>query len=449
IAAEDEKDKILGKLDKLGLERPTDGALAQGYDGELKRLSDSRKVADATLTQARDLHFKVIEALAKTTDGEAVKWLATSGLKAQSWTNRAGVAEVFGYVKNADATQGLLDCYPKERDPRVRLAVLDALAKLGEARGIPHFVKGLSDEAWQVRAAAAEGMAKLGVGAKDGIEALISAIEKEAAARTKSLMLDALRKATGDPEHIGSNIDMWKKWWKDHKEAWSGPKEGPKVASAGGGAGATKTQDDFFGIPIDSDRIVFILDISGSMEQEYERKGASAVVSGPGSGKGDQGPEPFKGTRLDAAKKELIKCLKKLNPKVQFNIIFFNTSIERWKDGLIPASPENIQAAIGYVEKQAATMQTNIWDALELAFKMAGMGLNDKQYKAGVDTIYLLSDGSPYPPDLVVGPEEIIKRAREYNKLKKLRIHTISLGDANTMLMDALARDSGGTSVKR
>ncbi|MBI3268650.1 MAG: HEAT repeat domain-containing protein [Planctomycetes bacterium] len=445
ITQEDERDKILGKIEKQGLVRPTEMKAASAYDEEMKRLSGARKVADEKLAKDRDLHFQLIEALAKVQDAEAVKWLATNGLKNGQWTNRAGVAEVFGYVKNADATQGLLDLYPREPDARVRLAILDSLARLSEARGAPHMIKGLTDESWQVRAAAAEGIAKLKV--KEGVEPLINALEKEQGARPRANLMEALAALTG--ESWGADVATWKKWWKDNKDTWAGPKERPVAATGGGAAGGTHVSNDFFGIPIDSDRIVFILDISGSMDEEYEIKGKQQVVSG-GDGKADKGPEPFKGSKLKAAKLELIKCLKKLDPKVSFNIIFFNSSVEKWKDGLLLASPANKEEAIKYVDRQTASNQTNIWDALELAFKMAGMGLNDKQYKAGIDTIYLLSDGAPWPAELFIQRDEILKREREQNKLKKVRIHTIAFGDgADTSLMEALARDTGGKYVKK
>jgi hypothetical protein len=87
---------------------------------------------------------------------------------------------------------------------------------------------------------------------------------------------------------------------------------------------------------------------------------------------------------------------------------------------------------------------------LAAAFRLAGLGARDKNYELGADTIFLLSDGSPTTPDGQLDDwEKIIRAVREWNKLKRVVIHTIGIGGHNVAFMSTLASENGGTYVAR
>ncbi len=78
------------------------------------------------------------------------------------------------------------------------------------------------------------------------------------------------------------------------------------------------------------------------------------------------------------------------------------------------------------------------------------MGIVDKYYPPAADTIFLLSDGAPTNRDLSEDDSERIFRAvRQWNRLGRMKIHTIGLKGHSQPFMERLARENGGTYVGR
>src|SRR5437867_1183213 len=85
--------------------------------------------------------------------------------------------------------------------------------------------------------------------------------------------------------------------------------------------------------------MVFVLDTSGSM----------------------------RGKRMTQARAALKYCVKNLGPKDRFALINFSTAVNKYHDGLLPASPEEIAKAIQWVDRLQASGGTAINDALQTA----------------------------------------------------------------------------------
>ena len=90
-----------------------------------------------------------------------------------------------------------------------------------------------------------------------------------------------------------------------------------------------------------------------------------------------------------------------------------------------------INKALRYVDKLEANGGTNLFDALELAFK-----------DVDVDTIFVLSDGEPTAGS-VRDPGSIRRLVASWNEQRQIRIHCIAIG-GTLKLLEALAADSGG-----
>src|SRR6185436_13023625 len=75
-------------------------------------------------------------------------------------------------------------------------------------------------------------------------------------------------------------------------------------------------------IEIDSKRVCFVIDISGSMKEPTQD------ASAPGT------------ERIEVAKRELMKIIDELPPASLFNIITFNSDVQSWLDhiGDLPGS---------------------------------------------------------------------------------------------------------------
>ena len=155
-------------------------------------------------------------------------------------------------------------------------------------------------------------------------------------------------------------------------------------------------------------------------------------------------------SKIAVAKRELKRVIDQFDPKGKFDVIIFNDTVKAWKPGMMPATKAMKADAQKFVAGLSAASSTNIYDALELAFKIAGMGARDKYYELGADTIFLLSDGSPTKPD--GSPDDwqkIIRACRQWNSLKRVKINTIGVGGANVAFMSTLASENGGKYVAR
>src|SRR5262249_27515374 len=108
---------------------------------------------------------------------------------------------------------------------------------------------------------------------------------------------------------------------------------------------------------------------------------------------------------------------------------------------------------ISWFKDEPPSGSTYIDGALEMAFKLAGMGIIDKAYTPiTVDTIFLLSDGAPTDnkdPSKDMDPKEILEHVREWNKQRRVVINCVGIDNVvqGITFMKALAAQNGGTYV--
>lgn len=433
-----------GEQDRMG---KLEAELKSYIDSATKKVDDNKKLLDV-----------IAASISKFTDPAAVQELRTRVLKSPDWTDRFAILSGL-LASGAEGVGSICLEAAKDPDPRVRIVALDGLLKFKVAAAVPLFVVAVEDPQWQIRLIGVAGVEEYK--SKDGISAMIRQLKKEDG-RLRDDISGALKRLSG--MDFGYNADTWERWWNDNKDKWTGPGSTPgavgganpggDVKSPGGAGGTTAEPPTFFGLKITSKKIVFVLDISGSMNDPSEPPKGSQEPPKEYSGNGPK-PEPWepgmKGTKLEVLKHEFEKTCNKLDPKVTFNIIVYGATHLQWKDKMMPATPPNKAEAIDFVKKQPGNGMTNMGDALEKAFELAGNGLKDKNYAALVDTIYLMSDGAPnagkYPTT-----DDIIKKINEWNALSKVIINTIGLGDPsnyNPDFLTRIAKMTGGIFVKR
>ena len=100
-------------------------------------------------------------------------------------------------------------------------------------------------------------------------------------------------------------------------------------------------------------------------------------------------------TRMLARGYEVTGAVRNLPEEVFFNVITFSNRIEKLSETAMEATQANknkVYLAINDLEPKGATFT---YGALDMAFQMAGRGLQDKFYDPGVDTICVLTDGAP------------------------------------------------------
>jgi hypothetical protein len=188
-----------------------------------------------------------------------------------------------------------------------------------------------------------------------------------------------LIQATG--ENYRDDAAGWKAWWARRDQTATQKKDPPAPGSYG-------DQGAYYGIPIGAKRIVFALDISGSMRENG---------------------------KIETAKRELCEVIRNLTPDVFFGVVAFNGRVHLWQGELVPANERNREQAAQDVLAQQTGGGTASYDALEAALTL------------DPEAIYFVSDGEPRTGKIVV-PEEIVATIAATNRLRRVSIHAIGIG---------------------
>jgi len=304
------------------------------------------------------------------------------------------------------AWHGDLVGFAKGKSPTLRATALHLLAHckdLDPGPALQAAGENLDHKSWQVRAAAIDLIQALRLPA--GIPWLIERFDVEQA-RLQQDVASALHSLTKLRFPDGP---MWRAWWQKegptHKVSPLGDGEKPKSGRAAPGTVVT-----YCDIPVRSDRVVFVVDVSGSMSQPFGTGG---------------------GTRLDEAKRQLVRVLGMLPSKAKTNVVTFGTGAVTFRDTLQDLDEKLRLSAEIFTKGLAARGATNVHAGLQRAFA-------DPE----VDTIFLLTDGAPSAGP-IVAPDALAKEIAAWNLGRGLRIHTVALGGKSEFL-ERLARESGG-----
>ncbi len=271
------------------------------------------------------------------------------------------------------------------KDGGVFLAsVCDALASHGERGDVPALVKIATTKMFQqqflVRRAVIQALTA--VAHSDAVEAMITllpTIEGEA----RGDIVEQLALVTG--EKLTSD-KQWSDWWKQHRETFVFPKLPPRAPGRPLANLDSYSSGHYYGLPLYAQRMVFVLDASGSM----------------------QGP------RLDAAKRELITAIQGIKSRTYFGVLVFNDIVGAWRKDLVEATTANKADAIHFVQSINAGNHTSSYDALEAAFRF------------DAESIYFLSDGAP-TSGKIVNPVDIVTAITKQNRARRESIYTLGI----------------------
>jgi Ca-activated chloride channel family protein len=142
----------------------------------------------------------------------------------------------------------------------------------------------------------------------------------------------------------------------------------------------------------------------------------------------------MRGVKMEQAKKALKYCLNNLGAKDRFALMNFATTINRYKDGLLENTPDQLEQARKWVDGLEATGGTAINDALA-----AGLELRTKD-EGRTFTIVFFTDGMPTVGETNI--DKILKNTLARNTANT-RIFTFGVGDdVNATFLDKLADET-------
>lgn len=162
--------------------------------------------------------------------------------------------------------------------------------------------------------------------------------------------------------------------------------------------------------------IVLVLDVSGSMA----------------------------GEKILQAKQALTDVIAGLNARDSLSLVSFSGLVTAWGDAAAPATKDAKARAIEAIDALIAEGGTNISGALESAFERLPQG-GSGAATARAQTVVLLTDGQP--TEGLTDIEAIAELAVQRNEGRS-RLFVFGLGpDVNTLLLDRLAKESGGRAL--
>lgn len=416
---------VLGMLSALNRDLARRWALEEGQRSKLPvaregavlvfsrldREGDLERLFDMSHDEAPGVAVAVAEALADGPEAQVVPVLRAMVERSELAVARAAFASLWS--ASVDRTIALevsrgLAGHGSEAPLRA-----DALGRLlGEdAEGLePMLLENLGHRSEDVRMAACVSIASLRKA--DSIETLLAQLDEVKGSETHKIA-HLLHRLTG--RNWGPSADRWAEWWEGVREGYRVRAE-PYVPEPVEG---DRTRA-YWGIPIEGNSIVFLIDLSGSMDTRVDRT-----------------------TRLRKAQDKLIETLRGLDGTMRFNILVFSSLPGTWRYSLQTATPEVVEDAIEWVDGlKKHPLQgggTNLFDSLELA-------LNQE----GVETVFLLTDGAASTGRWTF-PEDVREQTRLENRYRRVRIHTIGIDtrDRAAELLTFIAEDNRGTYVQR
>lgn len=409
-------DRDLAKL--VGKGKPFEKifALLATRDLDDPKLDD--RIRKGLRDKDRDVRLLTVEILAERGDEESIEDLERMVERAEDSIEKAALLDALAILKASDpAWFAELLAFARDDDAEVRNTALRQLGGIGGADAVAVLQESLHHELWSTRLVALEALEALQD--PDVIGAIIERLPEEGG-RLEREFTDALFRLTG--QVFGTNAGAWSAWWADNADGFKIPTASQirRLERDVEEAQLRQTsKSSFFGIRIESHRVVFIIDVSGSMEEPTR-----------GRYVGDDG-DP----RLAVAKRELLRCLDGLDKRSLFNIITFSDRARPWSDSIQEWGTESLEQARAYIDRFTSGGSTNLWDPLRIAFD-----------DPDVDTIYVLSDGEPNTGE-IYEMGRLRRAVQDLNRNRGVIIHCIAVGGSLDVL-EVLADDSGGTYVK-
>lgn len=143
------------------------------------------------------------------------------------------------------------------------------------------------------------------------------------------------------------------------------------------------------------------------------------------------------GDKIEQARAAIMQALESLSPADRFRLVAFSSSVRHFRQGFVPATPENIAAARRFAENLNANGGTNIEGALNAVLDRAPA-------EERLPIIIFLTDGIPSIGEQA--PDKLAETAAAH--IGRNRIFTFGVGhDVNTYLLDRLSKEGRGSAA--
>jgi len=222
-----------------------------------------------------------------------------------------------------------------------------------------------------------------------------------------------LRRITG--VSMGPKPEAWQKWWQGVESGrfslLKGASEGQSEVSVSG----------FYGLQPLTDRVLFIIDRSGSMD---------TVIGTDGS------------SRYEEAVEQFVDYMHTSGPETQFSVVLFSDDVRVHSQVLKKASTRNLESAERWLRQNGPDGGTWLHKGIKTALKLGQDGriLLDK---VQADTVIVLCDG-----DTEEGPGWVAPWLQRWNGEAQILFRCVEIGRLGNGTLRALAQNSGGSYIQ-
>ena len=390
--------------------------------GSIARIADAEAAENLTAAvvarKTPELFHELGGALGRSNDPGVKAWLAGTALDARQPILLTALIRAVGLQRLEGALPRLTKHYGDgvvdARNVDVLHETVRAIGRIGGPDAKPLLLKAAVHDKWRIRLAAADVLPHQNAQDKDihtrirtlftdrvpqVIEALARAVGDARFEAMMPIVIDALEAAprlrTRDACYrtlkAFSKLDFhhdaaaWRLWWKHRSDPTKTPKDIQRITFA-----------RYYGGYVGSDRVAFIVDLSGSMSW----------------------PQRKKTHRIDVARTQLFRVLKDIPNGHLFNVIVFSNKVRAWSKREQVVDDASRARARKWVDKHFAEPDgdTLTYDAL----------LDTLESNRNCDTIYLLSDGNPSHGHYK-SSEGLRAMVAVRNRYRRVAIHTIAL----------------------
>ena len=266
------------------------------------------------------------------------------------------------------------------------------------------------------------------VGSAEAVDVLVGRVAVEEGVPARDLLW-YLRELSG--KEYGDDPTAWQEWWEAYRPGWQ--RSAGEIAAVG--EVERPTYSRYFGLELQSARVLFVIDRSGSMSYWIGFKGGMRKVAAF--------REPDK---MTVATRELRQAVGGLDERVSFNILAYGNEFDAFVRRPVRATDSRRKKVATWIGKLKPGGSTNLAGTLLEAMASTRPGKAPRD-EAIADTIVVLSDGAPNCGPIAYDAD-ILAELRRLNSDGMVTIHAIFLGvDGDEGFMRSLANDHGGKFV--
>lgn len=350
------------------------------------------------------------------------------------WYPRACCAEALGKIGDPDALAALVTRAKVEAEPGVRIAIADALASRvkGNDEIRAALIPWVESGPWGSKLAAAQALART-----EDVRVVPNLIKllQTTSGRMKYEVNELLKKLTRADRH--GDFAAWSAWWeKNDNEVLAGTYV-PPAAEMAQRQMAPVTM--FYGIPVHSTKVMFIIDTSLSMKEPTTWKPEI-----------QEKDDKLEGERaIDIARYELKRIIKQLPDGTNYDIIGMYGRLALLSEKWVVSGAATREKSVKFVQGLEVKVGTDVHGALMRSFDFSGGNWNVPPREDSIDTVFILSDGVPSVG--LLDRSQLADRVLDAVRFKRIAVTAVAI-DATKESEDFLRKIStgtGGAFVKR